>query len=109
MTLDDILKFGAKTVLAMEFVSDAEASRRMAICQSCDNFDPVHIKCKQCGCFLEVKVACKTNRSPARPNGELTHCPNGFWGDIDIANHYRALDGLEPLNTNAHVPTHPRP
>ncbi len=28
---------------------------------------------------------------------EVTHCPEGRWGDIEIANHYRKLDGLELL------------
>lgn len=106
---DEVLKIAAKTVLVIESVSGEEAVRRMNICRGCQFFDPLHVTCKSCGCYLEIKVACKTNRSPARPNGELTHCPNGFWGDIEIANHYRALDGLEPLNTNAHVPTHSCP
>lgn len=95
---DEILKVAASTVLVVENVDDKTAAERMAICRACTPFfDPEQIRCKDCGCYLEVKTKCKTNRTPARPLGEVTHCPQGKWGDLETANFYRAQDGRDLL------------
>lgn len=95
--VDELLKLAAKKVLAQEPVDDLEASRRMAICNACPSLIIEGLRCGECGCYLEIKTRCKTNRSFARPNGEITHCPLGKWGDIEIANYYRAQEGKELL------------
>lgn len=46
-------------ILDKVFVTEAEKNRRMAICQSCDHFNPTFVQCKICGCFLEAKTRLK--------------------------------------------------
>lgn len=92
-----ILRLAAST-LPIEYVDEGVQKRRFAVCLGCKMFDPENVKCKQCGCFLEVKTECKTNFNPKRLRTEITHCPLGKWNDKKIANQYRALDGFEPLN-----------
>lgn len=43
--------------------------------------------CRVCGCFLDLKIQSKTNRTK-RLGIQVTHCPHGYWNDIDIAKHY---------------------
>lgn len=95
--VNELLKLAAKAVLVLENVPEEKAVERMNICQQCPEFLIPDIRCAVCGCYLEVKTKSKTNRSVARPNGEVTHCPLGKWGDVEIANFYRARDGVEPL------------
>lgn len=40
-------------------VSDEEFERRIAICESCENFNAENRKCKLCGCFMDVKAELK--------------------------------------------------
>lgn len=100
--LAEIEKIAAKTLLVQEEVPDEIAVDRLAVCLQCPHRikakDPDDEKCGVCGCYLTIKVKCKQNRSKERPNGELTHCPLGKWGDKEIANYYRRMDGKELLN-----------
>lgn len=43
-------------ILDKVFVSDAEKTRRLSICKTCEHFNPTFIQCKLCGCFLEAKT-----------------------------------------------------
>lgn len=92
-----ILKLAAQS-LPVEYVSEGVAKRRMKVCLNCEKFNPDTVKCRQCGCFLEIKTGCKTNFNPKKLRTEITHCPLGRWNDKKIANQYRALDGLELLD-----------
>lgn len=98
---DDIAKLAAGMVIAQEKVDRETALSRLAVCRKCTFLEnsetPSNWKCGACGCYLEIKAYCYTNRTRRRPDGEITHCPRGFWGDKETANYYRALDGLEPL------------
>lgn len=89
-------KLAAANVLVKEKVDDETAACRMEICQKCEMLNE-KITCMVCDCLMELKTKSKINRSPQRPFGEITHCPLGKWGDIDIANYYRAEDSKEPL------------
>ncbi len=95
---DEAKRIAANTVLVMENTDQATADMRWAICETCEWNDRVHVKCSICGCYLASKVWSKYSRSLNRPLGELTHCPMGKWHDMDIANHYRQLDGQPPLD-----------
>jgi len=80
------LKKGAKKLFEVEPLNDPdEAERRFKICRGCDKFDGE--KCKVCGCFMEVKVTMKKHREL---NGDIrwTHCPEGKWGDKELAEFY---------------------
>lgn len=83
--------------LPIEKVQAELAEWRMSVCRACPDFKPKNQKCGVCGCYLEIKTACYTNRNPKKMRTEFTHCPNGKWNDKELANQYRALDGLEPL------------
>lgn len=90
---EDAQRLAAATMLVREKVDDPTlAAWRMSICRSCDQFDAEHIKCRVCGCWLELKTESKVNRSPKRPLGEVTHCPLGKWNDEEIAAYYHAQD-----------------
>ena len=32
------------------------SEKRLDICKTCENFDPIWFRCKKCYCFLKVKV-----------------------------------------------------
>lgn len=101
--IDEAKRLAAATVLVKEKIDDpVVADFRGRVCTRCTKLDRAALKCSLCGCYLKVKVWSKVNRSPARPLGEVTHCPLGKWHDTDIANHYRAADGQPPL-----PPRHP--
>jgi hypothetical protein len=96
--IDKILKLAAETTLPIEYVTEDVAAWRMSVCLGCEHRDASKEKCKVCGCYLEVKVGCKTNRNPEKLRSEITHCPMGKWNDKDTANAYRSLDKIETLN-----------
>lgn len=95
--IEDAKKLAAATVLVKETVDDELAAWRFSICNACELLDRERIVCTVCGCYMQIKTKAKTSRSPARPLGEVTHCPMGKWNDKDICNHYRAIDGKELL------------
>jgi len=49
-------------------VSDEEAQSRYDICLACDRLLPVTHQCKECGCFMKLKVKLK-----------FANCPLGKW------------------------------
>jgi uncharacterized protein with PIN domain len=90
--LEKLKKFGAQA-LPVESVDDTTKAIRLAICRGDkDNFDPEEQKCLVCGCFMEIKAGAKTHINPAKLRVEITHCPNGLWGDIETANYYQSID-----------------
>jgi hypothetical protein len=48
--------------------SDDIADKRMSICNDCDRLIPVTHQCKECGCFMKMKVKLKA-----------ATCPLGKW------------------------------
>lgn len=56
-------------------------------CLQCPNMDRKNIMCNICKCFLEEKTLAKTNKLIT---GDIvvTHCPEGKWNDLEIANFY---------------------
>jgi hypothetical protein len=56
-------------VISGEKVDDAEESMRYSMCNDCPEFIKSTSQCKQCGCFMKLKV-------------KLKHavCPLGKWG-----------------------------
>lgn len=96
--IDKILKLAAETTMPVDLVSSEMADERYNICHSCEKRDTVKDKCLVCKCFIDVKVTCETNRNPFKMRNEITHCPMGKWGDLEIANKYRELDGLPLLS-----------
>lgn len=40
--------------------------------------------CKLCNCLLEVKQKSRTNWNMKTMKIEITHCPNGRWGDSEL-------------------------
>jgi hypothetical protein len=97
--IDEILKVAASNVLVLQNIDNKTAAKRFAICEKCQFFDKENIKCTECGCFMDIKTRSKVHRTKKRPKGEVTHCPNGFWGKGDkvTANYYRKIDGLPVL------------
>lgn len=94
--IDEILKLAAKTALVNE-KADAETARfRMSVCLQCEKRDPIEERCKVCKCYLEPKTKAAKNWNVRHLRNEITHCPLGKWNDIEIANHYRQIDG-KPL------------
>lgn len=95
-------KAGAKAVLsAGEHNNEALTIARMNACRACPNFDADSQQCGVCGCYMDVKTTLLRNHNPYKGGRiEITHCPEGRWGDAEIANHYRAIDGKELIETN---------
>jgi hypothetical protein len=48
--------------------SKEEKERRLAICKECEFFQASPLKCRKCGCFLQLKTRLETE-----------HCPIGKW------------------------------
>jgi hypothetical protein len=50
--------------------TEGERTRRLAICASCESFDPGPRRCRHlgCGCYLDAKTRMRTE-----------HCPVGKW------------------------------
>lgn len=98
---NEFVKSGAKLFLSVEDLDDPkEFNRRWDICKkSCNSYDPKNDKCTVCGCFMEVKASLLNNRNPKKSGRvEQTHCPLAKWGDKEIANYYREMDGLPLIN-----------
>lgn len=97
--VDKALAILADTALVHERVEGTEKTRRLAICERCPGnfFDQEHRKCTACTCYMDVKTGAKTNFNPVAARNEITHCPRGFWGDVETANFYREKDGLLPI------------
>lgn len=95
-----VLKAGAYALLGAGDLNDPGlAVSRMNTCKECPFFDPNNVKCKDCGCFLEVKTKLLKNLNPDKGfRTELTHCPQGKWDDKQVANIYREMDGKPLLN-----------
>lgn len=95
--LTEILKLAARKTLVVSNVDTETAERRLAICVGCERFNQTERKCLDCGCFMDEKTKSFENRNPRKMRYEITHCPNGFWGDKETANIYRQMDGKELL------------
>ena len=80
-----------KKVMVREEVDEKEAERRMSICQSCDNYDQETERCKICTCIMPIKTKSKVNFNPNTLRNEITHCPVGNWGDLEISEFYKNL------------------
>lgn len=93
----NVLKKSASIVLsAGEHNDEALTLSRMNTCKRCENFNSETMQCGICGCYMDVKTTLLRNRNPyAAGRVEITHCPQGRWGDLDIANYYRGIDGKE--------------
>ena len=52
----------------VEHASEEESVRRMDICNDCDRLIPITHQCKECGCFMKMKVKLKA-----------ATCPLGKW------------------------------
>lgn len=48
--------------------SQSEIERRLAICKTCEHFVDNPMKCRKCGCYLNLKTRLETE-----------HCPIGKW------------------------------
>lgn len=101
------VKSGAGLLFLVEKLDDPdEQERRYNICKAnggqggCYNADSD--QCKECTCFMSVKTGMLKHRNAfANLRTEVTHCPLAKWGGVDeleIVNHYRKLDGKQPLN-----------
>lgn len=97
--MNRLIKLGIEMALKVEPLEDKELEDwRMDQCRGCDRYDAENDKCKECGCFMEIKTGLKYNHNPKKwGRVEVTHCPLGRWNDLEIANSYRKVDGLEPL------------
>lgn len=60
---------------------------RKKTCANCPN-NVSNLYCNACGCLLSVKQIAKTNFSIKKLSMEITHCPEGLWGDAALANHF---------------------
>lgn len=76
---------------------------RKKTCDECPN--NVDGKCALCTCPIFLKAASFTNIHWRKDSGKdlpnhtrYTHCPAGKWGDLELTNHYREMDGKEPIN-----------
>lgn len=90
--LDHVLKFGAQA-LPIEKVDETTQKIRWGICQNgCEFYNPDKDKCLVCKCFMEIKSGSRTHFNPKKRRREITHCPKGRWGDLEIAEFYQILD-----------------
>lgn len=97
--LDKILKVAADKVLVESHVSEEVKEFRMGVCLKCPLLSISDYRCKVCKCYVEVKSGSEINFNPKKLRNEITHCPKGMWNDLEIANEYRKIDGLAPIQT----------
>ncbi len=45
-------------------VSEEDANARLAICKTCEHFDPEPERCRQCGCAMALKAYLKAEKCP---------------------------------------------
>ena len=95
--LDRILELAAAKTLVISSVNDETKTFRKSVCDGCEKRDVYDNRCKVCKCYLAVKTGTLENRNPIKLRYEITHCPLGKWNDLEIANHYREIDGLPLL------------
>lgn len=91
-----ILAKVAGVILEVEPLNDDDLkAERISICESQKTcFDAENRMCTICTCFIDAKAGIKVNKNPLKLfRYEVTHCPLGKWGDKDLANHYRQIDG----------------
>lgn len=86
----ELLKKGIKHVLLVTELNDDELKeKRLATCKGCVMYDKIEETCIHCGCYVEIKAGMLVNRNPKkRMRTEITHCPEGKWGDKDISQYY---------------------
>ncbi len=48
-------------------VNATEQERRLTICQACEYFDAAQVQCRQCGCYLSLKVRLASEHCPLDP------------------------------------------
>lgn len=85
--LDDTLKWMLDRGIPGDRVPDAEAARRMGVCMDCPMLDPGPVKCRICGCYMEVKTRLVVDPVETAKNfvngGKValkkTRCPEGRW------------------------------
>ena len=92
MRLIDKLKRMGAEALPIDKVDATTASVRLAICKGCKNYDAAGDECKICHCFMTIKTGSKIHFNPVKLRKEITHCPEGLWGDLEISSHYKLLD-----------------
>lgn len=90
---DVIGKKAAELIMVVDKLDstvDAETiNNRKLACSSCDK--RVKDKCSMCGCYIDIKVTTKVNRTITGKK-EITHCPLGKWNDKDLINIYSLLN-----------------
>lgn len=65
-------------------VADTVYVDRLSCCRTCEFYDPVESRCKDCGCFLRIKCAIPTET-----------CPQMRWGQAyQPRKHYRPAFAL---------------
>lgn len=93
-----ILRLAAEKTLVIENVEPKVKAERLGVCDGgCGFLNKASRKCRGCGCYVDAKAGSKENWNPVQNRFEITHCPKGKWNDKELANQYRALDGLKPL------------
>lgn len=94
----EALRVAAKG-LVVDNEDETIANQRLETCLSCDKITKDG-QCGICMCFTDLKAKARTNINVLHARIEITHCPIGRWGDVEIANHYREIDGkpLIPVN-----------
>lgn len=45
-------------------VEDSIYNNRIDICKSCEYFDSEDMRCKNCGCFLDIKASWNSEKCP---------------------------------------------
>lgn len=45
-------------------VSTEDCDKRLAVCNDCDKFCKVELRCKQCGCYMKAKARISTATCP---------------------------------------------
>jgi hypothetical protein len=85
------------------FVSNEVKEERLAICRTCEYYDPTQIRCKHCGCMLEHKA-----------RFALHSCPVYKWAESDTdwmnSEYDKVLESIESQNEPdyARTPVFPR-
>lgn len=96
---DNTMKRAAAAALEVETMEDTiVVSERLKTCSECVHRNAEREKCGVCGCYIQIKATMKVNHNPIYLQTEFTHCPMGKWGDLEIANHYRAARGQQLIS-----------
>lgn len=79
----ELLNYITKNEDKVLFVSDEVYKERIGICRTCDKYDELENRCRECGCYV-----------PGKAKINIDSCPLKKW-DVDASNWEEKFDNIQ--------------